>query len=54
MLTMSLEHDCKNGSIKGHAEYMWKKHVEATRKARKDENGQDIIEYGSHNRMIIE
>ena len=38
-----------------HSAYMWQeKHLKAGPKAKKDENGQDIVEYGTHLRGILE
>ena len=42
-------------SIEEHSVFMWReKHLKAVPQARKDENGQDIVEYGSHMKGILE
>ena len=42
-------------SIAEHAKYMWsEKHLPAVPPSKKDENGMDIVEYGSHLRGILE
>lgn len=42
-------------SIEEHASFMWNdKHLKAVPKARKDENGMDIVEYGAHIRGMLE
>jgi hypothetical protein len=49
------EPDYKMESIEEHARYMWKnKHLKAVPKVRKDENGLEIIEIGTHQRGILE
>jgi hypothetical protein len=49
------EPDFKLESIEEHSQFMWKnKHLTAIPKARKDENGQEIVEVGSHQRGIVE
>ena len=49
------EPDYKIESIKEHAEFMWSnKHLKALPKATFDENGQEIVEVGSHRRGIVE
>ena len=45
----------KMESIEEHARYMWtNKHLSAVPGVRRDENGQEIIEVGSHQRGILE
>lgn len=47
--------DYKLESIDDHSHYMWEnKHLKAIAKARGDENGQEVIEIGSHQRGILE
>jgi len=47
--------DYKLESIEEHADYMWKnKHLKAIPKQTMDENGQEIVEVGSHSRGIVE
>lgn len=42
-------------SIDEHSEFMWKeKHLPAIPKARTDDNGQEIVEVGSHRKGIVE
>lgn len=42
-------------SIEDHAGFMWtNKHLKAIPKARQDENGLEIVEFGSHRRGIVE
>jgi len=42
-------------SIEEHSEFMWQeKHLKGVPKATKDENGQDVVEYGAHQRGILE
>lgn len=42
-------------SIEEHSQFMWQhKHLEAIPKAKVDDNGQEIIELGAHNRGIVE
>lgn len=42
-------------SIDEHAEFMWgNKHLSAIPKGTKDENGQEVVEFGSHQRGIVE
>jgi len=42
-------------SIEEHSEFMWnRKHLPAVPKAKKDEEGSDIIEWGEHNRGMLE
>jgi hypothetical protein len=42
-------------SIEEHSKFMWKnKHLKAIPKAKTDENGREIVEYGSHQRGIVE
>jgi hypothetical protein len=49
------ESDYDLESIDEHAEFMWnEKHLKAVPRAKKDEKGQDIVEYGSHIRGIVE
>lgn len=41
--------------IEEHSQYMWaNQHLKAVPKAQKDESGQDMVEYGAHNRGILE
>ena len=45
----------KMESIEDHARFMWtNKHLSAVPGVRKDENGLDIVEVGSHQRGILE
>ncbi|MFZ3138501.1 MAG: hypothetical protein WA126_14050 [Thermodesulfovibrionales bacterium] len=45
----------KMESIEDHARYMWtNKHLSAVPGVRKDDNGQEIVEVGSHQRGILE
>lgn len=45
----------KMESIEKHARYMWEnKHLSAVPGVRKDENGKEIVEVGSHQRGILE
>jgi hypothetical protein len=47
--------DYKLESIEDHANEMFSKgHLKAVPKAKQDENGQDVVEYGSHLRGILE
>jgi len=47
--------DYKLESIEDHAKEMFSNgHLKAVPKAKKDENGQDVVEYGSHLRGILE
>ncbi|MDM8566804.1 hypothetical protein QUF74_14270, partial [Candidatus Halobeggiatoa sp. HSG11] len=49
------ESDYKLTSIEEHAAYMWQeKHLPAVPKARKDKNGNDILEVGSHRKGMLE
>lgn len=42
-------------SIEEHANFMWKNHhLTAIPKSMKDEHGQEVVEYGSHQRGIVE
>ncbi len=42
-------------TIEEHANFMWQeKHLKAVPAAKKDENGQDIVEYGTHMKGILE
>jgi hypothetical protein len=47
--------DYKLESIEEHAKYMWEnKHLKAVSGVMKDENGQEIVEVGAHQRGILE
>lgn len=49
------ESDYKLESIEEHAEYMWNnKHLKAIPKAKVDEEGREIVEFGSHQKGIVE
>ena len=49
------ESDYELESIEEHEEFMWKnKHLKAIPKARTDEDGQEIVEIGSHRKGIVE
>ncbi len=49
------EDDYQLESIKEHTEFMWReKHLSAIPKAKVDENGNEIVEVGSHRRGIVE
>ena len=49
------EPDYKLESIDEHSEYMWRqKHLPAIPKAQVDDNGQEIVEVGSHRKGIVE
>jgi hypothetical protein len=49
------EQDYELESIDEHSEFMWKeKHLPAIPKARIDDNGQEIVEVGSHRKGIVE
>ncbi len=49
------EQDYQLESIREHANFMWNnKHLEAIPKAAADENGNEIVEIGSHQRGIVE
>ena len=49
------EEDYKLESIEEHAEYMWReKHLLAVSPVRKDDQGREIVEYGSRMRGILE
>ena len=49
------EPDYKLETIEEHSEFMWQnKHLSAIPKAKVDENGQEIVEVGSHRKGIVE
>ena len=49
------EGDYQLESIEEHAEFMWQnKHLPAIPKATKDDNGEEIVEVGSHRKGIVE
>ncbi len=49
------ENEYELESINEHTEYMWKnKHLPAVPKAKKDENGNDIVEWGARSRGVLE
>jgi hypothetical protein len=49
------DNDYKLESIVEHSDFMWEnKHLKAISKAQKDENGQEIIEVGAHQKGIVE
>jgi hypothetical protein len=49
------ENDYKLESIDEHSNFMWKnKHLKAIPKAQKDEDGQEIVEVGAHQKGIVE
>lgn len=45
----------KLDSIEDHATYMWQeKHLKAVPKAKRDEQGKDMVEIGAQNRGVLE